>query len=650
MHFPFLSWLHSRFLRIVNPFQKTLGEQNYIILLSVLVGLLSGVAGALMKSVEHGVHYLVRLIPDAPWAMWVLPATPAVGVFFCIFVTQVVMRGRYERGLAGVIMSVKNRTGTLPLHKVFSHIITCGVSVGSGVSAGMEAPVAQTGAAIGSNVARSLLLNHENRILLLACGGAAGISAMFNAPVAGAFFAMEILLPNTVSAIPAIIPLILSSATALLVSQQIYSPRPVIFDSLLEWDLRAVPYYLILGVAAGLVSVFVIRMYTLISGRCGRVRNPWAKGLIGSAILYLAILLFPALRGDGYPFILHLTDQDKQEQSAGGPELSAGDRAGVRTGCDGQALPGAGDPDVPAGDVQKSASTGREQLCEGSPIASLFANPWAFLLLTFLLVFLKALTSISSLESGADGGIFAPSMFIGAFLGYSVAKLVRMAGLFWSGFISEQNFLAIGMGGVLAGVMHAPLTGIFLIAELTGGYRLFIPLMIVSALSTFVCRKLCTHNVYKTMILFHGGDPDGTRDADALTRAVPEDLIEKDWLPLAETDSMRSVLNSVMKTHQNVFPVLDNAGRLAGVVTLDNVRHYLLETSLYDVALVFDMMQPPEAVLKPGDTLGHAISLFERHRVPAVPVVRDGAYLGFVTKDRVMDRYRNLIETRPELF
>ena len=600
MRFSFLSWLHGRFLRFVNPFQKTLGEQNYIILLSVLVGLLSGVAGALMKAVEHGVRSLVRLIPDAPWAVWVLPATPALGVFFCIFVTQVIMRGRYERGLAGVIMSVKNRTGTLPLHKVFSHIVTCGVSVGTGVSAGMEAPVAQTGAAIGSNVARSLLLNHENRILLLACGGAAGISAMFNTPVAGAFFAMEILLPKTSSAIPAIIPLILSSATALLVSQQIYPPRPYDFD-LLQWNMRALPYYVILGAAAGLVSVFVIKMYTRISKRFGRVRNPWVKGLIGSAILYLAILLFPALRGEGYPFINRLLDEP-------------------------------------------------EALYGASPLAAVFSNPWVFLLLTFLLVFLKAMTSISSLESGADGGIFAPSMFIGAFLGYSISKFIHMAGLVWGGYVSEMNFLAIGMGGVLAGVMHAPLTGIFLIAELTGGYKLFIPLMIVSALSTFVCRKLCTHNVYKTMILVHGGDPDGTRDGDALTRAIPDDLIEKDYLPLAETDSMRSVLNSVMKTHQNVFPVLDRDGRLAGIVTLDDIRHYLLETSLYDVALVFDIMRPPEAVLKPGDTLGRAINLFEKHHETAIPVVRGCAYIGFVTKDRVLDRYRYLIENRPELF
>ena len=601
MHFSFLSWLHGRFLRLANPFQKTLGEQNYIILLSVLVGLLSGVAGALMKAVVHLVQSLVELIPaDASWAVWVLPATPAIGVFFCIFVAQVIMRGKYERGLAGVIMSVKNRTGAIPLHKTFSHIITSGVSVGFGVSAGLEAPVAQTGAAIGSNVARSLLLNHENRILLLACGGAAGISAMFNTPVAGAFFAMEILLPKTASAIPAIIPLILSSATALIVSQHIYPPHPYNFD-LLPWNLRAVPYYVILGAAAGLVSVFVIKMYTRISKRYGNVKNPWARGLIGCAVLYLAILLFPALRGDGYPFISCLIARP-------------------------------------------------EALYEGSPVAAAFSHPQVFLLLTFLLVFLKAMVSISSLESGADGGIFAPSMFIGAFLGYSISKLVHMAGLLWGGHVSEMNFLAIGMGGVLAGVMHAPLTGIFLIAELTGGYKLFIPLMIVSALSTFVCRKLCAHNVYKTMIRFRGGDPDGTRDAHALTRAIPDSLIEKDYLPLAETDSMRSVLASVMKTTQNIFPVLDQDGHLAGVVTLDNLRHYLLETSLYDVALVFDIMRPPEAVLKPGDTLGRAIAIFEKHHETAVPVVRDGVCLGFVTKDRVLDRYRYLIENRPELF
>ena len=601
MRFSFLSWLHGRFLRLVNPFQKTLGEQNYIILLSVLVGLLSGVAGALLKSVEHLCQLVVGKIPaDASWAVWLLPATPAVGVFFCIFVSQVIARGKYERGLAGVIMSVKNRTGAIPLHKTFSHIITSGVSVGFGVSAGLEAPVALTGAAIGSNVARSLLLNHEKRILLLACGGAAGISAMFNTPVAGAFFAMEILLPNTASAVPAIIPLILSSATALLVSQQIYPPRFYTFD-LLQWNLRAVPYYIVLGAAAGLVSVFVIKMYVRISKQYGRVRNPWVRGLIGSAILYIAILLFPALRGDGYPFISRLLAE----------------------------------PDA---------------LYAGSAVAPLFNGPWMFLALTFLLVFLKALVSTSSLESGADGGIFAPSMYIGAFLGFSLSKLVHMANLAWGGYISELNFLAIGMGGVLAGVMHAPLTGIFLIAEITGGYKLFIPLMIVSAISTFVCRKLCTHNVYKTMILFHGGDPDTTRDADALTRAIPADLIESDYQPLAETDSMRSVLAVVMKTHQNVFPVLDHGNRLVGIVTLDHIRRYLLETSLYDVALVFDMMRTPDDVLDSAATLGCAIKRFEKSRASAIPVVRDGVYAGFVTKERVLDRYRYLIETNPAVF
>ena len=601
MRFSFLSWLHGRFLRLVNPFQKTLGEQNYIILLSVLVGLLSGVAGALLKSVEHLCQLVVSKIPaDASWAVWLLPATPAVGVFFCIFVSQVIARGKYERGLAGVIMSVKNRTGAIPLHKTFSHIITSGVSVGFGVSAGLEAPVALTGAAIGSNVARSLLLNHEKRILLLACGGAAGISAMFNTPVAGAFFAMEILLPNTASAVPAIIPLILSSATALLVSQQIYPPRFYTFD-LLQWNLRAVPYYIVLGAAAGLVSVFVIKMYVRISKQYGRVRNPWMRGLIGSAILYIAILLFPALRGDGYPFISRLLAEP-------------------------------------------------EALYAGSAVAPLFSTPWMFLALTFLLVFLKALVSTSSLESGADGGIFAPSMYIGAFLGFSLSKLVHMANLAWGGYISELNFLAIGMGGVLAGVMHAPLTGIFLIAEITGGYKLFIPLMIVSAISTFVCRKLCTHNVYKTMILFHGGDPDTARDADALTRAIPADLIESDYQPLAETDSMRSVLAVVMKTHQNVFPVLDHGNRLVGIVTLDHIRRYLLETSLYDVALVFDMMRTPDDVLDSSATLGCAIKRFEKSHASAIPVVRDGVYAGFVTKERVLDRYRYLIETNPAVF
>ncbi len=599
----FFLWLHRKLLQLINPAQKILGEQNYILLVSVLVGFLSGTASILMRQVEsYSEKAALLIVPDdSQWMPWLVPATPAIGIFFCIFVTQVIARGHYERGLCGVIMGVERREGNIPLHKIFSHIITSGVSVGFGVSAGLEAPIALTGAAIGSNLGRALLLGRQSRILLLACGSAAAISAMFNSPVAGAFFALEIILPHSTNAIAAMIPLILASATSLVVSQQVIGPHNFPME-LMQWDIKAMPYYVILGIAAGLVSAFVIHTNIFISRRMKKIGNPWLKGLAGFFCLYGAFLLFPAVRGQGYHFLSMLLSNDTLHFSA------------------------------------------------GSPIADLFQSPWSFLLLVFAMVFLKAAASVTSLESGADGGIFAPSMCIGAFLGFAVARFIHLAELPGCNNISEINFLAIGMGGVLAGVMHAPLTGIFLIAELTGGYVLLIPLMIVAALSTFFCHKFCPYNVYKTLIAEKGDNPDSKQDADALCVSYVGEIIETDYRTVLESDSLRNLLKTVMSTHHNLFPVLDENDNLSGLITLNDIRKFLLETSLYDVALVFDIMRPPQAILNSTDTLGHAIEVFEQQKVTTIPVIRNGKYAGCISKNRAFDLYRYHIEHRKELF
>ena len=283
-----------------------------------------------------------------------------------------------------------------------------------------------------------------------------------------------------------------------------------------------------------------------------------------------------------------------------------------------------------------------------SPFGEYIGTGWLFLGICVLLVLLKVFTASATLESGGDGGIFAPSMFIGAFTGFCLARFVNMVAP--SHQLSEVNFIAVGMGGVIAGVMHAPMTGMFLIAEITGGYRLFIPLMIVASLSCFISKKIAKYNVYKSVIQLRGGAPEPNPTALMLDRVKVGDLVENDYLPVSVSDNLRTLLKDVMTSRRNIFPVLDENGKIVGIVTLDDVRPFLLDSNLYDVALVYDVMSNAPPVLDASDTLAAATRLFESLNTWLVPVTREGRYIGFVSKTGVFDKYRELLRNQKELF
>lgn len=578
---------------------NAVGDKNYILFLSILVGLISGLAAVAMKSFAEYCHHLGGLLGANPW---IVPALPVIGVFACILFVKFWIRGPYDKSLAGVISATSNGTSDVPVQKTYSHIFTSGITVGMGGSAGLEAPIVLTGSAIGSNVAKFLLLGRESRTLLLACGGAAGVSAVFDSPVAGALFACEILLPEF--SIPALIPLLMSSATAAVVAQLLYSNHSFSI-AVIEWNMGNIPYYILLGLLAGLVSAFVIRSSIHVSKRFGLIHNVWVKGLLGCAILYLAFLIFPMLKGEGYYYV---------------NELARGHSMSI------------------IGD---------------SPLAFLFEHKWVFVILMGALVLIKAPISFTSVDCGGDGGAFAPSMFMGAFLGFTMARAFNLiAELFGStNELSLANFIAVGMGGVLAGVMHAPMTGIFLIAEITGGYKLFIPLMIVASLACYVSKRLAGYNIYKSAIQMRGEVPEPNQATVAVSGVALTDLIEQDFKPVHQDDSLRTLLQAIMASKRNIFPVLDDNRKLVGLVTLDHVRPYLLDDHLYDMVLVFDIMTAPGPVLLETDRLTDATQIFEKLRAWNLPVVdNDGAYVGFVSKSGVFDRYRNILKNKQELF
>lgn len=579
----------------------TLEEKNFILLLSCVVGVIAGLAAVLLRWFCANMHELsFALLPEnTTWQIYLIPALPALGILFCILFVKFIIRKPYEKSLAGVIVATSNGTSDIPFQKTFSHIITSGVAVGCGVSAGLEAPIALTGSAIGSNVAKLFHLSRETRTLLLACGGAGGISAVFNSPVAGALFACEILLPEF--SIPALVPLLISSATAAVISNLIL-PEQIIPIEVTSWSMQNIPYYVVFGILAGCVAALIIKASCNIARQFEPMKNVWLKGFFGAAILYVTFLLLPVLRGEGYPFV---------------NALIHGSENGIM---------------------------------ENSPIEFLFDNRWVFLALIGILVLLKAVISPVGIESGGDGGIFAPSMFMGAFLGFFAARFIRMLQLPGWNAISEQNFIAVGMGAVIAGVMHAPMTGIFLIAEITGGYKLFVPLMIVASVACFICRKFSRYNVYKSMIAMRGGSPEHNQDAEALASLTVGELSERDFSKIRERDTLRDLLGVFMKSKRNMFPVIDAEEHLVGIVTLDNIRPFLLDDQLYDVALVYDIMSPVEHFLQYEDSLGKATKLFESCRLWNLPVIRDGKYYGFVSKSGVFDRYRDKLKNKQELF
>lgn len=592
----FLRYAGLSLVRCEDFLRQWLGNQGYILLLSVVVGLLSGLAAVTLKTLTESCHHLARQA-EGNWVEWIAPALPAAGILFCVIFVKLFVKGSYDKSLANVIVATTNGTSDIPKQKTYSHIITSGICVGLGGSAGLEAPIALTGSAIGSNVAKVLRTGLETRTLLLACGGGAGISAIFNSPVAGALFACEILLPSF--SVPALVPLLLASATAAVLSETLYDNQPFVQLSS-GWSSVNIPFYVVLGVLAGLVSAYTIKGSIYLGKRWAVLKNPWLKALTGGAILYVLFLFLPALKGEGYAFISAIVD---------------------------------GNDSV---------------IMKYSPFGEYIGTGWLFLGICMLLVLLKVFTASATLESGGDGGIFAPSMFIGAFTGFCLARFVNMVAP--SHQLSEVNFIAVGMGGVIAGVMHAPMTGMFLIAEITGGYRLFIPLMIVASLSCFISKKIAKYNVYKSVIQLRGGAPEPNPTALMLDRVKVGDLVENDYLPVSVSDNLRTLLKDVMTSRRNIFPVLDENGKIVGIVTLDDVRPFLLDSNLYDVALVYDVMSNAPPVLDASDTLAAATRLFESLNTWLVPVTREGRYIGFVSKTGVFDKYRELLRNQKELF
>lgn len=595
----FLLRLHRRFiLRAVRFWQNRWGERSLIILLAILIGGAAALAAALLHTLVTRLEAFGIWLAGTPhdnhglgW-LGILLVLPLAGMLLSFLVQRYLGGPRYAKSLSPLILALNRRRTGIPVVELFNHMLSSALSVGLGGSAGLEAPSVLTGAAIGANSAGFLHIDRRHRSLLVGCGSAAAISAIFDSPIAGVLFAAEVLLPEF--SVSALIPMIMSSAVATVVSRQIIGDNQFFLAINAPWQANAIPCYFLCGIFCALVGVYVIKAAYFTSAQLkSRFRNPWLRLFAGGSVLCLILLMFPLLRGQGYLYI---------------EKLFTGDMAG---------------------------------LVASAPLLGWIPSQSALLVILVAVVILgKVIASVLTVDAGGDGGIFAPSMFIGAFTGFAFARLVNLTGVIQ---LQEYNFVAVGMCGVFTAVMRAPLTGIFLIAEVTGGYILLVPLMIVSSVSWFVARFFEPNSIYRKALV-ENNLLDDDRDRTMLRRLPVRLLLSRDYHVLKLNDPLQKVTGLVERTPEEIFPVLDDNGKLIGVVHLEKILAVMLNPKVYSLLVVFDLMEPPLGIVSPDDDLAWAMANFEKHNLAYLPVCdASGTFHGFIAKASIFNRYRRMV-------
>ncbi len=568
---------------------KIINEKTFIIITSLIVGILSGLASVVLKSAVHFFHTVATDLPGNIYITIIKFFLPLIGILFSVLFVQIFLKEKITPGLSNIIYSILRRASDLPAKKTYSHMITSAFTVGFGGSVGLEAPIVVTGAAIGSNVAKKFKLNYQIRTLLLACGSAAGISSIFNSPIAGVIFAFEVLLPDL--SIPYFIPLLISSASAAILSKAIYSGQ--LFFLVTEgWKVSALPYYVLLGIFCGGISVYMIRLTLYFEGYFHHEKRIYRKALLGGLVLCALIFVLPPLFGEGYETITELLVLNYNSLFANGVYNHFGQ------------------------------------------------SEILVLMIVFFSIFAKVIAASATLGSGGNGGIIAPALITGALAGFFMSHLVNVLHITQ---LSHVNFLAVGMAGILSGVIHAPLTGIFLIAEITGGYVLIVPLMIVSALSYFISRHFQSYSVYTSTLAKQGIRFRSSKDKSLVHQLKISDIIESNIRIVEPNFTLRKLISIISNSRQNIFPVVDNNNRLLGIVNLDDVREILLNSEIYDVILVYEIMNKDFIAVDLEENFDTVIKIFEENRVYSLPVVQNDEYVGIINKAEAFNKYASVL-------
>jgi CIC family chloride channel protein len=568
--------------------RKVLSDRQFMLLLSVLVGLLAGGASITLKGFVFFLHNFVHSLSANEFWQYSMVFFPMGGMVVSVLLIQQFWPDTFRKGLAPIVQSIRLEGGKLPFSQIFNHIITSGFTVGFGGSAGLESPIVSTGAAIGSNFADFNTLRTSDRTLLLACGIAAGVSAAFNAPIAGVLFAAEVFL--TEISITAIIPVIMASATGALLSKFVLNESILLHFQMQEpFKSINLPFYLILGLLAGFLALWFSRVFHQLNQWFTQFKSPVGRAVLGSFLLALLLLIFPSFYGEGYSYIKDL------------------------------------------------ASFHTYRLFEGSILGNFMERKtWFFIIAIFLTAIIKAFATSFTLGGGGNGGQFAPSLFMGANLGFAFAMACHKLGFIS---VSISNFTIVGMAGVLSGVFYAPMTGIFLIAELTGGYELMIPLMLVSALSYSVVRRFEPISLELKKI-GRKVKAQERKDSLVLNKLRTSRMIETDYDSLLPDMTITDFIPILETSIHNTFPVVDREGNFLGIVVFSKIKELLFRARGKDKITMLQIMSKPKALIQVDESPQEIISRFESTLAYRLPVLEGKKYLGFMTKGTLLSEYR----------
>ena len=562
-------------------------------ILSLVVGIACGLAAVLLKlSIEFIHHHLISLSDRGSYNILNL-IYPGVGMLIAMLFVKYIVRDNIGHGVTKVLQAVSKNESKIKPHNMWTSMLASSVTIGFGGSVGAEAPIVYTGAAIGSNVARYMGLSYKNVTILLGCGAAGAVSGIFNAPLAGVLFTLEILLFNI--SMTSILPLLLSTISATVVSYIFLGMNPPFECTLSPFSMGNIPFYIILGLFCAGFSVYFTRMTLWLEDKIKSIERPFIRWAISATCLGLLIFLFPPLFGEGY------------------------------------------------GDLRELLNGGMIDL-EGQTVLSFFMRgtwsvPVFFLMILLLKVFSMSLTN----AGGGVGGTFGPTLFIGAIAGFVVSRTINL--IAGGGLVPEQNFVLVGMAGLMAGVMQAPMTAIFLIADMTGGYELLIPLIITATISYAAARSIEPYSIYTKRIAKKGELLTHDSDQAVLTLLKTNDLIETDLVPVQIDYTMRELVDAVAHSKRNIFPVVDSKNHFQGYVSLDDIRGDMFNYENYDSMHVYNFMKSAPAYVYVNEKMDSVMSKFEQTDAWNLPVVTDDrTYVGFISKSKIFSSYREQLK------
>ena len=572
--------------------EKHISHRQFVLVLSLAVGVLSALAAYLLHHLIHFIQHMLTGGFDAHSFNWLYLVFPVIGIFITGLFIRKVVRDDISHGVTKVLYAISCRRGKIRTHNTWSSLIASGITIGFGGSVGAESPIVMTGSAIGSNLGQLFKMEKKVMMLLIGCGAAGAVSGIFKAPITGLVFVIEVLMIDLTMS--SLLPLLISSVTAATLSYMLMGTETMFKFTAEDFDLARVPYVLLLGVVCGLVSLYFTKVTVNVEKFFKRFKSPYIRLLIGGSALSVLIFLFPPLYGEGYETIKQLID--------GSPETS-------------------------------------EMILEKSLF---FDQSHLLLLFMFLVVVFKAFASTVTNCAGGCGGIFAPSLFLGCVTGYLFASLCNRTGFGVS--VIEENFALFGMAALMSGVFHAPLTGVFLIAELTGGYDLFLPLMMVSVSSFLTVRLFDSNNIYAVRLAQRGELITHHKDQAVLTTLKVVDVVEKNFLPVTPDMDLGALTSVVAKTKRNIFPVLNAAKHLVGVIYLDDIRHVMFRQELYHRYSVASLMREVPERLSIEEPMEVVMRKFEDTGAWNLPVEDvTGEYIGFISKSAIFTAYRNTL-------